>query len=332
MEAAIESCLAARHYQVRGHELGRYLVHLTERVSQVDLEIDYNDRWFVIRYVDSENLRYERLADGTETIHRKYNTWVKNLADDIRVRRHQCRRPVPHPDRPSARRLMPRRLYLLARVGLAGLAFLSFGVGAVLLAWVVLPLARWRRRRAPPLERAAACQRWVQRSFVVLHGYMRACGLLHFEPRRVDARVPGARFVIVANHPTLVDVAALAATFGRLTCIAKRPIFRAPVVGAIVRACGYLDGGGDDVFAGADVVGQALERLAADMPVVVFPEGTGSPAGKAPPACILSSGARSKSLVGPACPCCPSSSAASPRRWARADRGTIFRLKRRSSH
>jgi 1-acyl-sn-glycerol-3-phosphate acyltransferase len=173
-----------------------------------------------------------------------------------------------------------RRLYLLARVGLAGLAFLSFGLGAVLLAWVVLPLARWRSHRAPPLERAAACQRWVQRSFVVLHGYMRACGLLHFEPRRVDARVPGSRFVIVANHPTLVDVAALAATFGRMTCIAKRPIFRAPVVGAIVRACAYLDGGGDDIFAGADVVGQALERLAADMPVVVFPEGTRSPAGE----------------------------------------------------
>jgi 1-acyl-sn-glycerol-3-phosphate acyltransferase len=171
---------------------------------------------------------------------------------------------------------MARRLYLLARVGLAGLAFVSFGIGAALLGWVVLPLVRWRHRRAPTFERAAACQRWVQRSFVFLHDYMRACGLLHFDPRRADARAPGPRFVIVANHPTLVDVAALAATFGRMTCIAKTPIFRAPIVGAIVSACAYLDGGGGDVFASASVVGQALERLAAGMPVVVFPEGTRS--------------------------------------------------------
>jgi 1-acyl-sn-glycerol-3-phosphate acyltransferase len=172
-----------------------------------------------------------------------------------------------------------RRLYLLGRVGLAGIAFVSFGIGAVLLAWVVLPLARWRSRRAPPMERAAACQRPVRRAFAALFAFMRACGLLSFEPRRADARVPGARFVLVANHPTLVDVAALSATFGRMTCIAKTPVFRAPLVGAIVRSCAYLDGGGDDVFAGASVVGQALERLAADMPVAVFPEGTRSPDG-----------------------------------------------------
>ena len=115
--------------------------------------------------------------------------------------------------------------------------------------------------------------------FILLHDYMRLCGLLHFDPRKVEGRAPGARFVIIANHPTLVDVTALASVYGRMTCIAKTPIFRAPVVGAIARSCAYLDGGGGDVFAGASVVTQALERLAADMPVAIFPEGTRSPLG-----------------------------------------------------
>jgi 1-acyl-sn-glycerol-3-phosphate acyltransferase len=170
-----------------------------------------------------------------------------------------------------------RRVYLLGRVGLAGLAFLAFGVGALALAWLILPLSRWRHRRAPTMERAAASQRWVQRAFSFLHDYMRVFGLLRFDPRASDGRTPGASFVIVANHPTLVDVAALAALFGRMTCVAKTPVFRAPVVGAIVRSCAYIDGGSGDVFAGAGVVGQALARLAAGMPVVVFPEGTRSP-------------------------------------------------------
>jgi 1-acyl-sn-glycerol-3-phosphate acyltransferase len=165
------------------------------------------------------------------------------------------------------------------RVCLAGVAFLSFGVGGLLFASVVLPLVRWRGRRGSAIERGAACQRWVQRSFVLLHDYMRVSGLLHFEPRNVDRRVPGPRFVIVANHPTLVDITALASVYGRMTCIAKTPIFRAPVLGAIVRACAYVDGGSGDAFAGARVVAQALERLAADMPVAIFPEGTRSPPG-----------------------------------------------------
>jgi len=172
-----------------------------------------------------------------------------------------------------------RRLWLLVRVGLAGLAFLSFWIGGLGLVLLAFPWARWRHRRAGPLERAAACQRWVQRAFRALHDYMRACGLLHFQPRAVDPRTPGRRFVLVANHPTLVDVVALSAVYGRLTCAAKAPLFRTPVVGQILRACGYLDGGDGDAFAGAAVVSQALDRLAGEMPVLVFPEGTRSPVG-----------------------------------------------------
>jgi 1-acyl-sn-glycerol-3-phosphate acyltransferase len=170
-----------------------------------------------------------------------------------------------------------KRLTLIGRVVLAGLAFLSFGLGALVLAALVLPLARWRHRGAGAIDRAVACQRGVQRSFALLFDYMRACGLLRFDPRRADARTPGPSFVIVANHPTLVDVAALSAVFGRMTCVAKTPVFRAPFVGGIVRSCAYLDGGSGDAFAGARVVTQALDRLASDMPVAVFPEGTRSP-------------------------------------------------------
>ena len=163
------------------------------------------------------------------------------------------------------------------RVGLAGLAFLGFWVGASLSATIVLPLCLFANRRSSRFDRAAACQRWIQRTFVFLHDYMRWCGLLHFDPRKVDRSVPAAGFVLVANHPTLVDVAAVSAVFGRLTCVAKSPLFRSPVIGHILRACAYVDGGGSDPFSGALVVGQAVERVSGGMPVLIFPEGTRSP-------------------------------------------------------
>lgn len=166
---------------------------------------------------------------------------------------------------------------MVIRAGFSGIAFLSFGLGGLLLGVALLPLVRWRLRREPPFERAAACQRLVQRAFVFFHDYMRLATLINYQPRTVDTRTPGSRFVLIANHPTLVDVTALAAAFGRMTCIAKTPIFKSPLVGALVRACGYIDGGSGDIVAGAAVIPQALDRLAADMPVAIFPEGTRSP-------------------------------------------------------
>jgi 1-acyl-sn-glycerol-3-phosphate acyltransferase len=174
---------------------------------------------------------------------------------------------------------MLKRLYLLGRIGLAGLAFLGFGAGGVILACLVLPLSRLLHRQRPRMQRAEASQRWVQRSFSLLHAYMRACGLLHFDPRSVATRTLDHRCVVVANHPTLVDVTAIVATFGRVACIVKRPLFRVPFFGSVLRACAYLDGGSGDAFSGASVVSQALACLAEDMPVLIFPEGTRSPDG-----------------------------------------------------
>jgi 1-acyl-sn-glycerol-3-phosphate acyltransferase len=170
-----------------------------------------------------------------------------------------------------------RRFSMVVRAGFSGIAFLSFGLGGLLLGTLIVPIVLWRHRRAPRFERAAACQRWVQRAFVFFHDYMRVTTLINYQPRTVDTRTPGPRFVLIANHPTLVDVTALAAAFGRMTCIAKTPILKSPLVGPLVRACGYIDGGSGDVVAGAAVIPQALDRLAADMPVAIFPEGTRSP-------------------------------------------------------
>jgi len=172
-----------------------------------------------------------------------------------------------------------RRLFLFLRVILAGAAFLGAWIGALLLAAIFFPLTRLRYLRAPAVERAAACQRWMQRAFVLLFDYMRLCGLVHFNPRGVDASTPAPAFVMVANHPTLVDQAALSALFGRLVCVAKPLLFRAPIIGQVLRACVYLEGGDREGLAGVAVVNQALDRLAQSMPMLVFPEGTRSPAG-----------------------------------------------------
>ena len=44
------------------------------------------------------------------------------------------------------------------------------------------------------------------------------------------------------------------------------------MIGHILRACAYIDGGGSDPFSGALVVGQAVERISGGVPVLMFPE------------------------------------------------------------
>ena len=172
-----------------------------------------------------------------------------------------------------------RRIFLFLRVIAAGTAFLGAWLGAIVLGGILFPLSRLRHRRAPAMERAEACQRWLQRAFVLLFDYIRMWGLLHFNPRGVDASIPGQRYVMVANHPTLVDIAALSAVFGRIVCVAKPLLFRTPFLGQVLGACVYLEGGEMEGLAVAAVITQALDRLAQSMPLLVFPEGTRSPAG-----------------------------------------------------
>jgi 1-acyl-sn-glycerol-3-phosphate acyltransferase len=174
---------------------------------------------------------------------------------------------------------MLRRAFHLVRIGFSGTSFLGAWIGSIVLSMIVFPLSRLRHRSRPAVEQAAACQRWLQRAFVLLFDYMRLCTLIQFNARGHDTSLPGPRFVMVANHPTLVDQCALSAVFGRIICVAKPLLFRVPFVGRILRACHYLRGGESEGLAGGMVVNQALDRIAQSMPLLVFPEGTRSPAG-----------------------------------------------------
>ena len=115
-------------------------------------------------------------------------------------------------------------------------------------------------------------QRWLQRAFVLLFDYIRMWGLLHFNPREVDASIPGQRYVMVANHPTLVDIAALSAVFGRIVCVAKPLLFRTPFLGhgapvSTSRAARWR------AWRSPRSSARAMDRLAQSITVAVLPPG-----------------------------------------------------------
>jgi 1-acyl-sn-glycerol-3-phosphate acyltransferase len=161
------------------------------------------------------------------------------------------------------------------RVALAALAFIGFGAGGALLSWIVLPLLSLDPNR---VRRQRRCQRVVQCAFVLFHDYMRVCGLVAYDPRGVPRSLPDGPLLLAPNHPTLVDVTALIAAYGELCVVAKRSLFRNPLIGPLLRLCGHIEAG-DKAFGSPQsaVVEQAVDRLRQGHRVLMFPEGGRSP-------------------------------------------------------
>jgi hypothetical protein len=107
MERAIETALARRHWSVKEKAPGKYTAHLDERSHAATVAVVYDATNVRIDYVDSTNLAYENGPDG-ELIHRNYNNWVKNLANDIRVFAAQAPPPAAPAPAPSASAPAPR--------------------------------------------------------------------------------------------------------------------------------------------------------------------------------------------------------------------------------
>ena len=154
----------------------------------------------------------------------------------------------------------------LARSVLGGFFFVAYALGSLLLGAVLFPpLALLRAGRA---KRALVKASW--RLFVWAG---RATGLFRVEISREDrARLAAARgCVVVANHPTLIDVVVLASLLPDATAVAKAAAGRNFFYSLIVKGAFPMN---DDP---ARLVDEAVELLASGVSLMVFPEGTRTP-------------------------------------------------------
>jgi 1-acyl-sn-glycerol-3-phosphate acyltransferase len=77
--------------------------------------------------------------------------------------------------------------------------------------------------------------------------------------------------LVIANHPTLIDIVALFACLPRAGCVVKGSLRQHPFFGGVVRAAGYLPNDG-----GTELLEMAREHFAAGFSLVIFPEGSRS--------------------------------------------------------
>ena len=154
------------------------------------------------------------------------------------------------------------------RVFATGCSFALFGVGGLILGYLVFPLVSLTSRSQELSTQR--CRRLVQRSFRTFVAFMTVTGVLTWNTsgRNLLAR-PGQ--LIVANHPTLIDIVFLIAMLPNATCIVKSGLYRNIFTRGPVSRAAYVANDSPD-----QLVGDCVEALDSGASLVIFPEGTRS--------------------------------------------------------
>lgn len=147
-----------------------------------------------------------------------------------------------------------------------GLGFVLFGLGALIVSLLVLPLPLFL---PAPLAHKWA-RRIVQTGLRIFVGFMHQGGALTYEFRHVE-RLGRPGQLIVANHPSLIDAVFLIAFAPGASCVVKHALFRNLLTRIVVRATGYISNG-----LPVDMIQSAAAALREGQTVIMFPEGTRS--------------------------------------------------------
>ncbi|WP_261818281.1 lysophospholipid acyltransferase family protein [Vibrio gallicus] len=160
-----------------------------------------------------------------------------------------------------------RKLDQWSRIIATGFCFTVFGLGGLLLSFIVIPIIQLTSPKS--MHREYRVQAVIQLSF---HGF---CRLMKYT-RAIDYKISGADILkqdrnclVVANHPSLIDYVLIASQLKRCDCLVKASLWSNPFIKHIVKAAGYIPNKAPD-----DLLDICEQRFEQGNVLLLFPEGT----------------------------------------------------------
>ncbi len=164
---------------------------------------------------------------------------------------------------------MLSRLNYAWRLFATALSFTCFGLGGLLL-WVVVFPALSLFIRDP--RRLSVTARWViHQSFRAFVGLMHGLGIFSYETHGLE-KLNRRGLLVLANHPSLIDVVFLISFTARADCVVKAALAANPFTRGPVLAAGFICNNG-----GPAMVEDSVASLRAGNNLIIFPEGTRTP-------------------------------------------------------
>lgn len=152
------------------------------------------------------------------------------------------------------------------------LSFTIFGIGGLLIGLLISPLLQLAIRDRVRRQRLA--RQLIQRLFRAFIAIMKVQGVVDYRLTNIERlQCPGQ--LILANHPSLIDVIFLIAHTPNATCIVKGKLASNPFTRGPIRVAGYITNRDPEA-----VLDAARASLARGESLVLFPEGTRTTPGR----------------------------------------------------
>ncbi len=161
-----------------------------------------------------------------------------------------------------------RRLDYARRLVGTGLSFAAFGVGALLLSVFVFPALNLTI--ADRARRVGIARRIVRRTFRLFVRTMTTLGVIGLEVTGAAALQTDRGRLIVANHPSLIDVVLLVSLLRQTQCVVKHQNWRNPFMRGVLVATGYIRNDDNP----QKLVNACADVLRAGDNLLIFPEGS----------------------------------------------------------
>ncbi len=160
------------------------------------------------------------------------------------------------------------------RVVATAVCFTVFGVGGLLLPLLVFPAQKLIY--PDPEQRKSKARKAVHHTFKLFVGLMGFVGVAKFRAQDCEPLRNLRGHIIMANHPSLVDVVVLISMVPNANCVVKADLFKNPFMRGVILNTGYLSNAN-----AADSLENCRQTLAAGNNLIIFPEGTRTIPGQA---------------------------------------------------
>ncbi|TEW54081.1 1-acyl-sn-glycerol-3-phosphate acyltransferase [Psychromonas sp. RZ22] len=153
------------------------------------------------------------------------------------------------------------------RVFATGMCFALFGIGGLMLTFVVFPLLTFSIKNKSLRE--LRVQKIIQTSFYFFCETMRITGAIDYKIIGAEKLKDDRDCLIVANHPSLIDYVLITSQLKQCDCLVKEGIWKNPFMRGVVTSAGYIPNKDPETL-----LTNCEERLKAGHVLLVFPEGT----------------------------------------------------------
>ena len=156
---------------------------------------------------------------------------------------------------------------IIWRVIGTGISFFVFGLGGLVTGILIFPLLILLVRNRE--KRSALARRYISRAFGMFVGLMKGLGVMSYEIQGRENIQLGNNRLIIANHPTLIDVVFLVSLFPGVDCVVKEGVVRNPFMRGVAVPANYISSNDP-----AALLESCVNRLSSGSSLVLFPEGT----------------------------------------------------------